>query len=139
MKRLIIRLLALARAKDPLKHAVLTIIKYVFIISILLIIFDFIQIMTGKIEGFSFYQAVLYFVSSIFLDMDNNSRTFELGYLVALLLVGLISMLIVSMPLWYNQKRQILKLVRESQANHTNFMKIKDRCSNQSKCFKDIG
>ena len=138
-KSTILRYLALARGRDPIKSGIFRIINNIAYIIILIIVADLILSLAGKIEAFSFTQATLNFISNIFVGMHaNNSSSVELGSLLALLLIVLIFLLMISIILWHNQKRHALKLAQDSQANRENLIRIKERCSNQSKCFKDI-
>ena len=138
-KSTILRYLALARGRDPIKSGIFRIINNIAYIIILIIVADLILSLAGKIEAFSFTQATLNFISNIFVGMHaNNSSAVELGSLLALLLIVLIFLLMISIILWHNQKRHALKLAQDSQANRENLIRIKERCSNQSKCFKDI-
>ena len=138
-KSTILRYLALARGRDPIKSGIFRIINNITYIIILIIVADLILSLAGKIEAFSFTQATLNFISNIFVGMHaNNSSSVELGSLLALLLIVLIFLLMISIILWHNQKRHALKLAQDSQANRENLIRIKERCSNQSKCFKDI-
>ena len=140
MRKRIMRWLALARGRDPIKSGIFKIINNISYIIMLIIGVDFVLVLTGNIEAFSFSQAMLNFIGRIFVGIPaDNSSAFELGYLVALLLIFLIPMLLVSILLWHNQERLISKIAKESQANHDNFIRIKERCSTQSRCFRGIG
>ena len=121
------RLLALARGHDPVKTLTMMIVAGLVLVLIVMVVFDFAQIVLGLLEPFSFVGLAASTIDGIF--------AYSLTSLVALTFLLL---LVASIVLWTFERRKSIKLASDFANVRENMIRINERCIQPTECLRGI-